>query len=109
MSILITSASLSDIAVINTLIPPVAGTHVGGGIHVNIPPNYVELILSGVQVAGCSYVTTDSSGSLMVPSNVQLALANTAITQNINSAQLAVFTGKLNAAIFLDSGSFVVG
>ena len=62
----IKSASLDMVVIANSIIPPVKGVHVGGGIHVTIPDDWETRINNGEEVPGCSYAKIESDGSLSI-------------------------------------------
>jgi hypothetical protein len=79
----ISGATQTDADIANAMDSPVAGVHVGPGIHVVIPEDFAARIAAGQDVAGCNYVRPnpqiDNTGKttdtlLMVTDAVQAKL-----------------------------------
>ena len=66
--------TLAYCAAINAAVPPTAGVPGGGGIHVEIPPDWRGRIAAGEHVAGCSYVLPDAAGNVEVADELLVKL-----------------------------------
>jgi hypothetical protein len=109
--------TLADCAKINIVVPPVAGVAIGGGIHVDIPPDWAAKIASGVPVPGCSFVLPDAGGNVDVDEGLlsklnasgkpeaaaisaKIAIATPVVDEDVAiSAKIAIATPVVDAVI----------
>lgn len=103
---LVTSAVQTDADICNSLDPPVAGVHVGDGIHVSIPGDFAAQIAAGKSVEGCTYAKLEPNATLYVTDTVQTnvvapnAATKLTLTQN---QELNSFKTKLASATTVTS------
>lgn len=55
MTKVIASATQADANLCNALDPPTPGCNAGGGVHIQIPPDFAARIAAGQDVPGCTY------------------------------------------------------
>ncbi len=82
---ILTGAVQLDADVVNALDPPTAGAHVGPGVHVVIPSDFLSRIAAGQRVAGCTYASTELSLSDVTLYVSTFAEAQLSIPAVINS------------------------
>jgi hypothetical protein len=97
----------TDADICNALDAPVAGTHVGGGLHVVIPADFSAQIASGKDVPGCSYARLELEGLYVSDAAQTGAVAPNAVTKlTLAQAQeLTNFKTKIASATVVVSGS----
>ena len=76
---LITASNAADATICNTVVPPTAGVHVGGGLHVVIPSDWQSRCTAGEKIPGCTSTSINPDGSMNVSDAVKAQLAIPAI------------------------------
>ena len=99
MEKIIQSAASDDVNICNQLEPPTKGVNSGNGIHVTIPSDWLSRITAGEKVAGCTYASIESNGSLIVSDVVQQKISVKAETKNLDQQKVDALVQKLAVAI----------
>ena len=106
---LVPVATSKDVAVCLALDPPTAGTPVGGGIHVVIPPDFAARIALGQQVPGCTYAQLQPDGSLYVTDVVQTKIVDSNATKNLPAADVTALQTELATAVTVSAADVAIG
>lgn len=84
----------ADICNFSTVDPPKNGTHVGKGIHVVIPPDWLARCTAGEKVVGCTYAQVEADGTMVVTPTAE---TNQVTVVFPNAIALAAFRARLAA------------
>jgi hypothetical protein len=110
MPILISTGAIqgdADICNRATVDAPVAGVHIGPGIHITIPADWQSRCIAGEVIPGCNSHKIDVSATAVISIIVSdKANANARIPANTagaNAVTLANFITKLNAGTLIPS------
>lgn len=99
----ISGAQASEAVVCNQLDPPVAGVNVGKGLHVIIPVDFVARILSGEKIAGCTYASVESDGTMVVDDVVLTRINDSQATSGLNQTAVSSLKAKISLGIVIAS------
>lgn len=83
--ILISGAVTADAQIANTIEPPTAGVHVGGGTHVVIPQDWMTQSMVGFPPAGCTAAQLNANNTMRVTSYVQAQILLVEIIAIVNA------------------------